>query len=132
MTYKLQVVIADNQTMDNIGYINYLTQHNMQVTYTKSLLQLKEVLLYSKVDILLFNLKQSDENGMAFLQSMGFQPTMGVIVFANEEESDQYALALEYGADDFICQLDDYDEVMTRILSLYRRLYKHKVSFPSV
>ncbi len=132
MIYKLQVVIADNQAMDNIGYINYLTQHNMQITYTNSLPQLKEVLLHSKIDILLFNLKQSGENGMDFLQSMGFQPTMGIIVFTNEEEADQYALALEYGADDFICQLDDYDEVMTRILSLYRRLYKHKVSFPSI
>jgi DNA-binding response OmpR family regulator len=83
MSYQLQVVIADNQTMDNIGYINYLTQHNMQVTYTDSLHQLKEVLLHSKVDILLFNLKQSDENGMDFLQSMGFQQTMGVFVFGN-------------------------------------------------
>jgi len=132
MTYKLQVVLADNQTMDNIGYINYLTQHNMQVTHTNSLQQLKDILLHSKVDILLFNLNQSDENGITFLQRMGFQPTMGVIVFANDDDSDEYVLALEYGADDFIRQPDDYHEVMTRILALYRRLYKHKVSFPSV
>ena len=132
MTHQLQVVIADNNAMDNISYINYLSQHNMQVTYTHSLSKLKKILQVTKIDILLLNLKHPEGEVMSFLKNMEFQPTMGVIVFTNENDVNKAILALEYGADDFIRQFETHNEVITRIQNLYRRIYKNNVSFPTI
>ncbi len=123
---EIQVVIADGDAENSIYNHKYLepSQHNINVIYAESISKLNNILLHAKVDILLFSLKQPDGSGVEYIKKIGFQNTMGIIILADKKNSDNYTMALENGADDFLCYSSDYKKTLLKIKILYRRIYE--------
>ncbi len=123
---KLHVIIADNQQSSATLCANYLLKHDMHVVQTHSLSDLKCVLSRSLADILLFDLQQSDGDGMSFIQNFGFQNTMGIIVFTHAYDLIDKFITLETCADDFVQKPCNFREVVARIRAIHRRIQWNK------
>jgi len=123
---KLKIIIADNQQTSAALCTNYLLKHDMDVVQTHSLHDLRRVLSHSVADILLFDLQQSDGDGMSFIQHLGFQHTMGVIVFTHTYDLIDKLITLETCADDFIHKPCNFREVIARIRAIHRRIQWNK------
>ena len=123
---KLKIIIADNQQISAGLCTNFLLKHDMDVVQTYSLNELKRVLSHSTADILLFDLQQSDGDGMSFIQQLGFQHTMGVIVFTHGYDLIDKFITLETCADDFIQKPCNFREVVARIRAIHRRIQWNK------
>ncbi len=126
MVCKLKVIVAYNQQTSSMLCTNYLSKHKMEVIQTHSLNELTALLSSSSADMLLFDLSQNDGDGMSFIQKMGFQKTMGVIIFTYENELIEKLITLETCADDFIQKPCDFREVVARIRAVHRRIQCHK------
>ena len=126
MMQKLHVIIADNQQSSATLCTNYLLKHNMHVVQTHTLHQLKHELSRTPVDILLFDLQQNDGDGMSFIQNLGFQNAMGVIVFTHSYDLIDKFITLETCADDFIQKPCNFREVVARIRAIHRRIQWNK------
>ncbi|MCK5903288.1 MAG: response regulator transcription factor [Cocleimonas sp.] len=123
---KLQVVFADQHHASARLCAHYLHTHNIQVIQTHSLQELKALLSIRTVDILLFDLEQGDGDGISFIQSIGYQTTMGIIIFTHSLDPINKYISLETCADDYIQKPCHYREVVARIRAVYRRLQKNK------
>ena len=126
MKNKLQVILADRYQSNIILCSSFLQKHNMQVATTKTLEELKTILPALSADILLYDLDQSDGDSMAFLQTLGLQRSMGIIVFTHKADSIEKYIALETCADDFIQKPCNFREVVARIRAVYRRIQFNK------
>ncbi len=126
MKNKLQVVLADRHQSNIILCSAFLQKYNMQVTTSKTLKELKAILPTLSVDILLYELDQSDGDSMAFLQTLDLQRSMGIIVFTQQIDAIDKYIALETCADDFIQKPCHFREVVARIRAVHRRIQHNK------
>lgn len=125
-TSKIQVVIADSEVKNKINEHKYskLAQYDINIIYAESINKLNRILLCEKVDILLFSFKQPDGDGINYIKKIGCQYSMGIIILSEENNTDTYVLALEYGADDFIYYSNNFDKILSKIKRLYRRIMR--------
>ena len=126
MTHQLQLIISDPQATSATLCKNYLEKHHIQVSIATSLELLKVLLKEKKVDILLYDLCQSDGDGILFIQNLGFQSSMGLIVFTHEFDPLEKLILLETCADDYIKKPCNFREVVARIRAVHRRIQCHK------
>ena len=123
-TDRIQIVIADSEVKNKMNNHKYskLMEYNINIIYAESINKLNRILLCEKVDILLFSFKQPDGDGLDYIKKIGCQHSMGIIILSEENNTDTYVLALEYGADDFIYYSNDYHHILSKIKRLYRRI----------
>ncbi|HFC91936.1 MAG TPA: response regulator transcription factor [Leucothrix mucor] len=126
MTHQLQLVISDPQATSATLCKNYLEKHAIQVRIATSLETLKVLLKEKKADILLFDLCQPDGDGMRFIQNIGLQSSMGIIVFTHEFDPLDKLISLETCADDYIQKPCNFREVVARIRAVHRRIQSYK------
>lgn len=126
MTHQLQLVISDPQITSATLCKNHLEKHHIEVSIATSLELLKILLKEKKVDVLLYDLCQSDGDGMRFIQNIGFQSNMGIIILTHEFDPLDKLILLETCADDYIQKPCNFREVVARIRAVHRRIQGYK------
>lgn len=126
MKNKPQVIFANSQQTSASLCLNYLLEHDLLVTQTHSIQDLKIELSKHPADLLLFDIDQRDGDGLTFLQTLGYQNKMGIIVFTQRADPIDKYISLETCADDYIQKPCHYREVLARIRAVHRRIQHNK------
>jgi two-component system, OmpR family, response regulator len=98
---KHVLVVDDDPTMrDVVG--SYLENNNFRVSFAADGQAMNRVLTNQPVDLMILDLKLTEEDGLELMQDMGAQTDVPIIVLTGHrrDETDR-VVGLELGADDY-------------------------------
>ena len=118
---KHVLVVDDDPTMrDVVG--SYLENNNFRVSFAADGQAMNRVLTNQPVDLMILDLKLTDEDGLELMQDMGAQTDVPIIVLTGHrrDETDR-VVGLELGADDYMMKPVGLRELLARVRAVLRR-----------
>ena len=100
----------------------YLGNSLMQVTHAATLGEAKHYLTACQFDICLLDIALPDGSGLSLIKfARKYSQGLPVILLTAKDARDDKIQGLNTGADDYITKPFDFEELMARINSVYRR-----------
>ena len=118
---KHVLVVDDDAAMrDVVG--SYLENHNFRVSFAADGRAMKRVLTSQPVDLVILDLKLTEEDGLELMQDVARQVDVPVIVLTGHrrDETDR-VVGLELGADDYMVKPFGLRELLARVRAVLRR-----------
>ena len=108
----------------------YLGNSLMQVTHAATLGEAKHYLTACQFDICLLDIALPDGSGLSLIKfARKYSQGLPVILLTAKDARDDKIQGLNTGADDYITKPFDFEELMARINSVYRRSTRQLDSF---
>ena len=118
----LKVLIVEDDEELGQALVETLASSGMRTAYATTgagALALKQSF---QPDIALVDLNLPDADGMALLTMMARHGNCGFIIVSGQSEESDRIIALELGADDYICKPPRVRELLARIRAVHRRI----------
>lgn len=116
------IVEDDTQIRNFIAYT--LKQEGFAYETSGTAQQAMEILVSSKIDLMLLDLGLPDFDGMEVIKKVRSWSEIPIIVVSARDQDKEKAAALDAGADDYLTKPFSATELMARIRVAIRHLYK--------
>jgi two-component system, OmpR family, response regulator len=115
------ILVVDDDPSVRQMIVDYLGDHEIQVTALASGRGIAEVTAREVIDLLILDLKLPGEDGMDIARRIRADSNMPIIMLTARKEEADRVMALELGADDYLTKPFSPRELLARIRSLLRR-----------
>jgi two-component system, OmpR family, response regulator len=115
------LVVDDDPSMRDV-ISNYLESQNFQVSTASDGRGMARVLADKPVDLIILDLKLTNEDGLDLMRGLGDQSDVPVIlVTGHQREETDRVVGLELGADDYMVKPFGLRELLARVRAVLRR-----------
>jgi DNA-binding response OmpR family regulator len=122
----IHVLIVDDDPSMRQMVVDYLDDHEIQVTALASGREIADVIAHEMIDLLILDLKLPGEDGMDIARRIRADSNMPIIMLTGRKDEADRVMALELGADDYLTKPFSPRELLARIRALLRRSRAHE------
>jgi len=129
-TTSSHVLVAD-EDVEVCGRIcEYLQQHDFRVTAVNSGKQMREIIGYEAIDLLLLEPRMRGGEGIGLTRSIRENSKLPIVVLSGLIEEADRVMGLELGADDYVTKPFSLRELLARIRAVLRRTQAESAASP--
>ena len=118
---KHVLVVDDDADMRDL-IRSYLEAAEFQVSAVADGKTMARVLADKSVDLIILDLKLSDEDGLALMRTRGSADVPVVVITGHRREESDRVIGLELGADDYLTKPFSLRELLARVRAVLRRV----------
>ena len=118
---KHVLVVDDDPSMRDV-MVNYLENHNLQVSAASDGRAMARVLADKPVDLIILDLRLANEDGLDLMRELhGRSDVPVILVTGHRREETDRVIGLELGADDYLTKPFGLPELLARVRAVLRR-----------
>ncbi|GKX63475.1 TorCAD operon transcriptional regulatory protein torR [Pragia fontium] len=118
--WHIAVIEDDAITRDRLT--SYFKQEGYQVSAAENAVQLKEIMVLQRIDLILLDINLPDENGLLLTRQLRERSDIGIILVTGRTDSVDRIVGLEMGADDYVTKPIELRELSVRVKNLLWRM----------
>jgi len=122
MTGGAHILLVDDQRDLSEIVQPYLTSEGYRVSAAADGAAMRRVMAQGPVDLVILDLKQSGEDGLALARALREESNVGIIILTGHAETVDRIIGLEMGADDYLAKPFHLRELLARVKSVMRRV----------
>jgi two-component system OmpR family response regulator len=115
------VLLVDDEPEVRLVLRRFLEGQGFEVLVADTSARARELLREARIDLVLLDVGLPDGNGLALLAELRRRWQGPILIVSGQGASEERALGLELGADDYIAKPFDLREMLARIRSVLRR-----------
>lgn len=116
------VLLVDDDADASGALADYLDDFGYKTRVAQTQPAVAALLQQARIDIVVMDLALSQANGLVLMQEIRRQSGIPVVVLSRRHDTADRIIALELGADDYLCKPCEPRELLARIKAILRRL----------
>lgn len=117
-----QLLLVDDDAETTGRLADYLEDFGFDVRVAQRAAAVADLLEQERIGLVVMDLALSQANGLALMQDIRRRSGIPVIVLSRRHETADRIIALELGADDYLCKPCEPRELLARIKAIQRRV----------
>jgi len=118
---RAHILVVDDDPQIRSLLDEYLTENGMRVSTASSGRDMMQILEGETIDLVILDLRLSDEDGMSLARSLRERLAVSVIMLTGVRDEADRVMGLELGADDYVTKPFSPRELLARIRTVLRR-----------
>jgi len=118
---RAHILVVDDDPQIRSLLDEYLTENGMRVSTAASGQDMMQILDDETIDLVILDLRLSDEDGMSLARSLRERLAVSVIMLTGVRDEADRVMGLELGADDYVTKPFSPRELLARIRTVLRR-----------
>ena len=127
MSIHRHILIVDDDAELRQMVADYLNDYELRVTGVADGAAMREALAREVVDLVLLDLKLTEEDGMNLARELRETSSVPIIILTGRKDDVDRIMGLELGADDYLTKPFNLRELLARIRAILRRTQAHPV-----
>jgi DNA-binding response OmpR family regulator len=115
------IVIVDDDELLRNRLAGYLVREGFRVTAVDGAAAARDIVRRQGIDLAIVDLGMPGEDGLSLTRYLREQSDFGIIILTGKGHSNDRAIGLEVGADDYIAKPFNLRELLARVRSVLRR-----------
>lgn len=125
------ILIVDDEEDFREVVIDYFALQGFLVHEAGNGTEMREVLAYAPVQVVLLDLRMPGEDGFALCRWLRENARLGIIMLTGSNDTVDKVVGLEMGADDYVAKTSELRELLARVKSVLRRVGPQAVHGPA-